>query len=312
MAIPVPIYHMYGLGAAFLPSVAVGASIDLQKGANLLRYLQREQKFQPNVAFMTPIFCDTLLKGRKSNREYKFTVAAGDGIEVETFANYEARMGCLVKLYGSTEMGAIAAGSPDEPKEVRIQVVGKPMSGVKLRLSTGQIESAKAQQEMGELWCHHDYGFDGYVDENGQSIKNTNDRPDGWFQTKDLAKITTDGYLEVLGRCDLSVNRDGLLVFFSEVERAIRTIEGVDTVVVVSQGKSIRGKGIVAYCVGNKGHNLTEEKIRSACFDVLPKRAVPDYIFLIDSFPLLPNGKVDRLQLVAMSDEKVNTMNLVR
>ncbi|MFM5899570.1 MAG: AMP-binding protein, partial [Dolichospermum sp.] len=36
IAIPVPLYHLYGLGAAFLPSVAVGATIDLQKSANLL------------------------------------------------------------------------------------------------------------------------------------------------------------------------------------------------------------------------------------------------------------------------------------
>ena len=63
IAIPVPLYHMYGLGAAFLPGVAAGAGIDLQKGANLLRYLQRERTFAPNVVFMTPIFCETLNKG---------------------------------------------------------------------------------------------------------------------------------------------------------------------------------------------------------------------------------------------------------
>ena len=64
IAIPVPLFHMYGLGAAFLPAVAVNASIDLQRGANLIRYLQREREFNPNVVFMTPVFCETLLKGR--------------------------------------------------------------------------------------------------------------------------------------------------------------------------------------------------------------------------------------------------------
>ncbi len=42
IAIPVPIFHMYGLAAAFLPRVVVGASIDLQKRANLLRYLEKK------------------------------------------------------------------------------------------------------------------------------------------------------------------------------------------------------------------------------------------------------------------------------
>ncbi|NES18195.1 MAG: acyl--CoA ligase [Symploca sp. SIO3E6] len=313
VAIPVPLYHMYGLGAAFLPSVAVGASIDLQKGANLLRYLQREQQFQPNVAFMTPIFSETLLKGRRSNREYKLTVAAGDTITSDTLTNYETRMGCLVKLYGSTEMGAIAAASPDDPQAIRAQAVGKPMSGVQLRLVKSSVESSQEQQGVGELWCHHNYGFDGYVDNKGEAINATQDHQDGWFRTKDLAKISTDGYLDVLGRCDHSVNRDGLLVFFADVEKAIRKIAGIDTVVVVSQGKSQRGKGMVAYCVLAKGiDDLTEATIRSACFSTLPKRAIPDNIFLVDALPLLPNGKIDRQKLVAMSNEKVSTSNLVR
>ncbi|MCI5167411.1 MAG: hypothetical protein D3903_15280 [Candidatus Electrothrix sp. GM3_4] len=62
IAIPVPIFHMFGLGAAFLPAVMAGASVDLQKVANLLKYLPRERSFNPNVAFMTPIFCETLLR----------------------------------------------------------------------------------------------------------------------------------------------------------------------------------------------------------------------------------------------------------
>ena len=43
IAITVRVFHMYGLAAAFLPGVVVGASIDLQKGANLLRYLEEKR-----------------------------------------------------------------------------------------------------------------------------------------------------------------------------------------------------------------------------------------------------------------------------
>jgi len=37
--------------------------------------------------------------------------------------------------------------------------------------------------------------------------------------------------------------------------------------------------------------------IRTACFDILPTRAVPDDIIIVDSLPLLPNGKIDRQKL---------------
>ena len=96
IAIPVPIFHMYGLAAAFLPRVVVGASIDWQKGANLLRYLEGKKEFVPNVTFLTPTFCQTLLKGRKSPRAYKLSVVAGDGLREHTFTKYESSFGCLV------------------------------------------------------------------------------------------------------------------------------------------------------------------------------------------------------------------------
>jgi acyl-CoA synthetase (AMP-forming)/AMP-acid ligase II len=302
IVIPVPISHMYGLGAAFLPSVAVGASIDLQPNSNLLRYLKREKEFNPNIAFMTPTFCETLLKGRKSSRNYKLTIAAGDLLDEDAFNAFESHFGCLVKLYGSTEMGAIAASSPDEPKEVRAKTVGKLMPGVQMRVVVEKIEAVEDIDDIGELWCHHEWGFEGFIDESGDQDSQGVPTTDDWFQTKDLGRIWADDYLEVLGRCDHSVNRDGLLVFFADVERKIESIEGIDAVVVVSKGESQRGKGLVAYCVLTPNISPMQADLRAACFKVLPRRAIPDEVFIIKSLPMLPNGKVDRQKLVHLDD----------
>ena len=106
----------------------------------------------------------------------------------------------------------------------------------------------------------------------------------------------------VIGRCDHSVNRDGLLVFFSDVERAIDSLETVERSVVVTKGESSRGKGLVAYCVPTQGSSPTEADIRTHCFDRLPKRAIPDAIVLLDTLPLLPNGKIDRQTLMRQVD----------
>ncbi len=306
IAIPVPIFHMYGLGAGFLPGVAAGASIDLQKGANLLRYLQREKEFVPNVAFMTPIFCEILLKGRKSTRPYRMTVAAGDRVREDTFSKYESKMGPLVKLYGSTEMGAMAAASPTDSRELRARAVGRPMAGAEMRLDlaaeTGETPVLRDLTDAGLLWCRYKYGFEGYIDENGsptgESVRDGDG--DGWFCTKDLGRIWPEERVEVLGRADHSINRDGLLVFFSDVEKAMEKVEGIDSVVVVSKGESQRGKGLVAYCVAARGAKLGDEEIRTACFDLLPRRAVPDRVSVVASLPMLPNGKVDRQKLVGL------------
>ncbi|NEQ11348.1 MAG: amino acid adenylation domain-containing protein, partial [Moorea sp. SIO4E2] len=99
---------------------------------------------------------------------------------------------------------------------------------------------------------------------------------------------------------DHSVNRDGLLVLFSDVERAIESIEGIESVVVVSKGESQRGKGLVAYCVLAKNAKITEVDIHTACFERLQRRAIPDRISIMKSLPTLPNGKVDRQKLIGL------------
>lgn len=317
VAIPVPLFHMYGLGAAFLPSLLTGASVDLQKGANLLRYIQREQQFDPTVAFLTPVFCKMLLQGRRSSRPYRFTVVAGDRVQSETFDQYEAKFGCLVRLYGSTEMGVMAAASPDDTVEMRSTFVGLPLKGVSFKLETPQEDVPAEMDGVGELWCQNQSGFEGYVDREGHPVltdslqleaspadpeKETRSPALPWFRTKDFAQIGSEGRVMVIGRCDHSVNRDGLLVFFSDVERAIDSLETIERSVVVTKGESSRGKGLVAYCVPTKGSSPTEADIRSHCFDRLPKRAIPDAIVLLETLPLLPNGKIDRQTLMRQVD----------
>ena len=310
VAIPVPLFHMYGLGAAFLPSLWAGASVDLQKGANLLRYLQREQTFNPTVAFLTPIFCEMLLKGRKSPRAYRFTVAAGDRVRSETFQAYETQFGPLVKLYGSTEMGVMAVASPEDTPVCREDSVGLPIDGVQMALEDSQTDVPDEWKGLGELWCSSDHGFVGYVTLAGDPVSRNGDvtvpallpSAGNWFRTKDFGQISAAGRVTVVGRCDHSVNRDGLLVFFSDVERAIDTLAAVELSVVVAKGEGTRGKGLVAYCVPQRGANLTEADIRRHCFEHLPKRAIPDGIVVIKTLPLLPNGKVDRQALMKRDD----------
>ena len=71
-----------------------------------------------------------------------------------TLASYESRFGCLVQLYGSTEMGAIAAGSPDDPQEIRTTTVGKPLDQVKMRLQSDDT-IPEDMNDVGKLWCQH-------------------------------------------------------------------------------------------------------------------------------------------------------------
>ena len=300
IVLPVPLFHSYGLTTAFLSSIVVGASIDLQKGANLLRYLKREKEFQPNVAFLTPVFMEGLVKGgRGAPHPYRLTISAGDGFRQDMFSLYETQTGPIVNLYGSTEMGAIAAGDPEENMLIRNRYVGKPMPGVEICVRPCKEAVFSEMCDAGEFWCRHPFRFDCYVDLDGCALERGPEDPEGWFNLKDLGRLSPEGYVQVLGRSDHSVNRNGSLVFFADVERAMQTLPGLENVVMIAKGESSRGRTLIACCVPAKGATPSEHTIRQACFSCLPRNAVPDSIRIIERLPLLPNGKIDRRTLAS-------------
>jgi acyl-CoA synthetase (AMP-forming)/AMP-acid ligase II len=299
IVIPVPLCHMYGLGAGFLPALAVGASIDLQDNSNILRYLEHERCFQPNVAFLIPSFCEMLLQARKSVRPYKRVVTATQRIREDTFRAFDARFGGLVNLYGSTEMGAIAACDPEESVDVCATTIGNPMAGVQLRIGDTEAATDKAL-DTAELYCQHPYGFAGYVDEKGQWIHRQ--APGAWYQTGDLAKTDRRGHIAIVDRVSNSVNRNGYLVLFTDIEKALEQLNPIEqAVVVATPAEEKRGQRLTVFCALKRAVTLSSDQIREACFDLLPRYAIPDQVIVVKALPILPSGKVDRQSLVAMA-----------
>jgi acyl-coenzyme A synthetase/AMP-(fatty) acid ligase len=273
-----------------------GASIDLQPGSNLLRYLEREEVFDPNVAFMTPSFCETLLRGRRSDRAYRFMVSAGDRLAESTFTRCEARHGPLINLYGSTEMGVIACGDLTMPSALRSGTVGRLLAGVDFRVQP--TEGTDIEHGVGELQLKHAWGFDGYVDLDGRPLKPPGAFDGDWYCTRDLAMAGDEGTLQILGRCDLSINRHGRLLPFSEVEQGLREVEGIEEAAVLAgPEEGLRGRAMIAYCVLTKGVQVEEKVLLKRYAQRAPSFARPDALYLIERLPRLPNSKLDRQTL---------------
>ncbi len=295
--IPVPIFHMYGLGAGLLPSLLAGAHLELLDKTNILKYLQAEKQFNPNVAFLTPSLCAMLLQGKRSDRAYSLVVSAGDKLRPEVFTEFAKRFGGLVNLYGSTELGAVITSDLADAAPVRAAYAGKPLPGVTTQLAPLPQELDNAAG-VGELQLGYAQGFSQYLDANGRTLKQHG--ATDWFATGDLARIHASGYVEVLGRSGLSINRRGYLVVFSEVEQRLESLPGVEKAVLVATAKETdQGRGLVAFCLTHDA-TLQAATLRQACFALLPNYAIPDQIQLLSEFPLLPSGKIDRQSLLQL------------
>jgi len=296
VALPVPIFHGFGFGAAFLGCLFGGASVDLQDRSNLLRYLERERLFDPNVAIVTPSFCEILIRGRRAPRRYEFMLTGGDRIGPSTFSRSEALHGPLISAYGCSEMGFVFCGDLGMSSELRCRSVGRPLPFVEFRVAT---DSSGSDGAVGTLQIRYRFGGS-YVDERGASRGWGADSVDGnWYSSSDLAAPGPDGTVEVLGRRDLSVKRHGLLLPFADLEAKLRELDGVDDAGVAAGPKGIRGQMLVGYCAVKRGREQSEAQLRAALANRVPPFAVPERIRAVAALPRLPNGKIDRRTLAS-------------
>ncbi len=118
----------------------------------------------------------------------------------------------------------------------------------------------------------------------------------GMLHTNDIVRQLPDGNLIYLNRQDWMIKINGQRVEPSEVESALRNIDGVDDAVVKGFTTYDR-QFLCAYYIAND--NVSEETIREYLLSKLPAYMVPAYFVRMDSFPLLPNGKTDRKSLLA-------------
>lgn len=281
ISIVVPVFHMYGLGAAFFPALMAGASIEVQADTNILRFMEHERRFQPDVLYLNSVLCAMLLKFRRSTQPFLRTISAGEPIPASLFHDYRERFGHLINLYGSTEMGAAATACADAKERDHTRLF--PMQGVRFEIDPAD----------NSLYCLNSHGFDGYVNSQGLALP-AETCP---YNTGDLASQLDDGCFEFMDRKNNSINRAGFLVQFNDIEEALHRLDDVERALVLSgPEQTLRGQKLYAFCVPASA-DANAQDVRGRCADHLPKYAVPDEIILLESFPLLANGKVDRQYL---------------
>lgn len=304
--IPVPVNHMFGFGAAFLPALQAGAAIRLAARGNPLVIFQAQRSFQPTAMFLVPSQCRSIMAlGRKAGRA-RLIVVAGDRLAAAEAAAFEADHGRLVNLYGSTEMGAISAGHPDGPAALRHLTAGPPVANVRLAIDSPTDPDPAAEGAL-PMRMVHGAGFLGYCDPVSGAL--TAPAPDLW-PTGDLVRLhpVSDGgdapWIEVMGRADHAVNRDGLLVHLGQIEGVLARAPGVALSAVVAAGQSRRGMGLAAFVTLTRAQATTPDDLLAACRAELPARAVPDVLHVLAEMPMLASGKVDRRRLAALAAEK--------
>lgn len=219
IVMPMPISHLFGLGAGMTLPICYGATILLMEKFNAQAVLELVEREQASVLYGVPtMFIRELAEMKKRPARVdslRVSFIAGASSSKELVADIKAVLGCdVVIAYGCTESGSVSATAMDDAVEMATETVGRAFDGVVARVLDENGERRKVGE--GELVCKSPTAMKGYYREPEKTAKVLRD---GWVHTGDYVSIDEEGYIRVLGRVDAMMIRGGYNVHAPEVER---------------------------------------------------------------------------------------------
>jgi amino acid adenylation domain-containing protein len=133
------------------------------------------------------------------------------------------------------------------------------------------------------------------------------------YRTGDRAFYSESGEIYFLGRYDAQIKINGFRIELTEIESVISQIEEVVESAVAARSieENDLNKQLIAFYVSTNNEdikNTIEEHIKNT----LPPYMIPREIVLLESLPLLPNGKLDRKSIQELaSNHNVEQHNFV-
>ncbi|MBB6048347.1 amino acid adenylation domain-containing protein [Armatimonas rosea] len=206
----------------------------------------------------------------------------------------------LHNLYGPTEAAVDVTHWPCLPNaSPDVVPIGKPLWNTQLYVLNAQ-QRLVPLGKSGELYIGGTQLARGYLNRPELTAECFIDNPFGegkLYKTGDLAKWLPDGNLLYLGRLDHQVKIRGIRIELAEIDVALERHPQVQQCVVVAHKDAITERHLVAYLVASKPIPVLE--LRAFLTKTLPDYMVPQRFIFLESFPLNPNGKVDRKALPA-------------
>lgn len=296
-----PNFHLLHLGIT-LQCLYNGVSIIVVKQFDPAMVLEGISEQRPSLLTLTPTMLQMLLDhpdaATTDFSSLRLTLYAGSAISLGLIKRAIATMPCqFMQFYGSTESGGAASilrpGEHDLDNEACLQSCGRPLPLIEFRIVDPSGREV-ATGEPGELHIRAPSITKGYW---RQPEATAAVLEQGWYRSGDIAKRDGDGLYYIVDRAKDMIVSGGENIYSAEVENVLSTHTKVAGVAVIGVPDPRWGEAVKAIIIPRGDVDAAE--LIAWCRERLAGYKVPKSIDFVDSFPLVPTGKVSKKDLRA-------------
>jgi fatty-acyl-CoA synthase len=207
-------------------------------------------------------------------------------------------------VFGQTEASPGCTQSrADDPIEVRVGTVGRPLPGVACKIVDPQTNRDLPDNVDGEFVARGYNIMKGYYKMPEATAAAID--ADGWLHTGDLARRDANGNFRITGRIKDMIIRGGENIYPKEIEDFIYTHPLVKDVQVIGVPDRQYGEEIMACVILKAGAKLTEAELKEYIRTHMARHKTPRYIDFVQDFPMNAAGKIMKYKMREAAVEKL-------
>jgi long-chain acyl-CoA synthetase len=294
--VSVPLFHVTGCNSQFLVACEGGSATVIMPAFNVQSFLKLIESERINTLTSVPAVYWLSMNQpnfREINTANIIRVSYGGapiapdlvGRIIDAFPN--ARVG---NGFGLTECSSVATFLPHEYARTRPETVGFAAPVVDLKL-----DGVMPGSDVGELLMRGPNVVKGYWNKPEATAETF---AGGWLRTGDMARLDSEGFVQIVDRKKDMVNRGGENVYCVEVENALAAHPAVFEVAVVGVPDKMMGEKVGAAVVLKPGATADAAEILRFAKENLADFKVPQFLVLrSETLPRNPGGKILKKQL---------------
>jgi acyl-CoA synthetase (AMP-forming)/AMP-acid ligase II len=294
-----PLFHIHGLIAAVLSSLAAGGSVVCTPGFNGFKFFNWFAAADPSWYTAVPTMHQAILgiaerrAGGVDSGRLRFIRSSSASLPPQVMTQLEAVFGVpVIEAYGMTEAAHQMASNPLPPLPRYAGSVGLA-AGPEIAIM-GDGDRLLPAGETGEVVIRGRNVTAGY--ENNPEA-NAKAFTGGWFRTGDQGYLDAAGYLRLTGRLKDLINRGGEKISPLEIDTVLMDHPAVAQVVTFAMPHDKLGEEVAAAVVLTDGAAATEQELRDFAAGRLASFKVPRRIVFLAEIPKGATGKLQRIGL---------------